>query len=76
MYPDIDHWWNGWDAVSVLWIAAGILALALIPRVGSEAGTVVMLLCAAGVFILSGFGRRLRKQSHRHEHHRPFDAPD
>ena len=77
------HIWNGWDAVAVLWLVAGLAILAFLPTVvtnysGQERAILLTLVVAAGPFFLfAAFGRRLQHVSHeQQEHPRPYDAPD
>ncbi|MCE5288362.1 MAG: hypothetical protein LLG14_03880 [Nocardiaceae bacterium] len=76
------HIWNGWDLIAVIWLLLGIGPLVLVPSAivdyaGHERAVLLVgLLCTGLVFLLAGFGRRLRHIQHLHEDPRPFDAPD
>ncbi|CAM3686041.1 hypothetical protein [Smaragdicoccus niigatensis] len=76
------HIWNGWDLPAVVWLFLGIGTLVFVPSaITNYAGherTVLLLglLCTGTLFVLAGFGRRIRHIQHLHNDPRPFDAPD
>jgi hypothetical protein len=76
------HIWNGWDLGSVVWVIIGVGLLLLVPTAltnysGDERTLLmIILLCTGPLFLLTGFGRRLRHIEHLHEDPRPYDAPD